>query len=866
MPTITSESSTRTPASRLKKAGTSSSGPSNVQSTAETTPAVMERPYLAHFPVAYLKELAHECQLPQTNLQSKDDYVNALKQVERIPSIDGPASEADDDADRGEARPQERQDFERLLSEERERYEDRMDRLLATLQDRREERRGAAPNYARALKDAGFNKLADSDDIDCFLHTFEGIMENVVAPVAEWPMLLCPYLTGEAQLAYFSMEQERRRDYEEVKQTILVRYHLTPESYMDRFHTTIKKKEQTYVDFAAQLERTLRGWQTPPDDLWTLSGYRKLIDGLIVHRLMEVTAHITLKREIRKLSHRPAREVAQQMDDFYAVDLQPSQRPIRDVKPKPRFLDSRPDSYRRPDVKREPTCWTCNKLGHLATACPQRTLAARPNNHAGAGSKEYRIANLYHDEEGPAPEDLTTEDQTAHVSTISLEEEQANPSHFQDEEWDRKIEQFMKQNCPFLRYSDEELSEDQDQYVSTIDMGNPSEDHNSPDDESWFHSVQQWLEQLHAVKKNEVETEEEEDWPLIRPSRFRVPQEEVNLAESAFLWKEEEPCQEGETSKTVGTISMEKEPDDSKPEEDPTASEKSSTTTDGEDSWQATQLLEFDSDDEVKWTTAADTPPSEKSSSDETGEEPLSSPTDTTEAAGPSEPTDQQHSTDQRHPNKPTNKGRTPEETAAGPSTRDPPSQEQHTPPESMPPPPRPSTPTPRKMAREARRAKRRKFNINNIQMTNLKFDLTIIVGLFMLSTNAAVDTGARVNLLPYCLYQQLRKRYGCPNIRQTECRLKTVTNTPIKTLGDVELPVTIQNVTKRVNFSVVPDVKVLILGYPAIRDFQLIMDFGTSSYTFGNSRRQLFPLNERPVDYHPVTQWKTSGTENQEP
>ena len=425
----------------------------------------MEHLYLVHIILAFLKELTIKCQINQTNLQQKG-YVNAVKGVEMIPIIDGPAVEAGAGAQPDDAMQNERQEFERILADERKRYEERMERMFATLQ---EERHGTAPNYARALNEAGFNKLADSDDVDCFLQTFEEIMDNVHAPVVEWAILLCPYLTGVAQLAYFSMDRERRRNYEEVKQTILTRYHLTPTGYMDRFHSATKGKEQTYVDFVAQLERALKGWQQPADELWTQPGYRKLIDGLIVSRLMDAATHITLKREIRKLSHRPAREVAQHMDDFYSVDLRPQQRPRRYVKPKFRLQEPGPDTLRRWNNKLEITCWSCNKTGHVARICPQRTPTRCPSNRKvidGITGKEFRLPNLYAEEK--QQDGQKAKNQDLDISTIDLGKGKPplNYSHKDDEYLRSSATRQLEEPHAKVQgadYEDQDLSDDNEE-------------------------------------------------------------------------------------------------------------------------------------------------------------------------------------------------------------------------------------------------------------------------------------------------------------------------------------------------------------------------------------------------------------------
>ena len=50
-----------------------------------------------------------------------------------------------------------------------------------------------------------------------------------------WTFELAPYLTGKAQPAYASLEEDEAKDYDKLKDKILKRYDINEETYQRRF-------------------------------------------------------------------------------------------------------------------------------------------------------------------------------------------------------------------------------------------------------------------------------------------------------------------------------------------------------------------------------------------------------------------------------------------------------------------------------------------------------------------------------------------------------------------------------------------------------------------------------------------------------
>ena len=66
-------------------------------------------------------------------------------------------------------------------------------------------------------------KLADTDDIEGYLLTFERQMAAYEVDKSRWPFILAPQLTGKAQKAYMALANEDAGNYGCIKQVILNR-------------------------------------------------------------------------------------------------------------------------------------------------------------------------------------------------------------------------------------------------------------------------------------------------------------------------------------------------------------------------------------------------------------------------------------------------------------------------------------------------------------------------------------------------------------------------------------------------------------------------------------------------------------------
>ena len=137
---------------------------------------------------------------------------------------------------------EDRERREQAFAEERERRERQRQEEMHTqmeMMQRLINARPAAPvprvpNEGESMKLA---RLAESDDIEAYLTTFERVMEAYEVNRARWSFKLAPQLTGKAQQAYAALPPDDAKDYSTVKAAILRRYNINEETYWQRFRT-----------------------------------------------------------------------------------------------------------------------------------------------------------------------------------------------------------------------------------------------------------------------------------------------------------------------------------------------------------------------------------------------------------------------------------------------------------------------------------------------------------------------------------------------------------------------------------------------------------------------------------------------------
>jgi hypothetical protein len=114
------------------------------------------------------------------------------------------------------------------------------------------------------------------------LRTFENLAKRYGVNESELSRTLEPYLTGNAQRAYFSLSEDERKNYTKVKETILARYKLTSAAYCSKFRKEEKTHDESFLEFVARLEEYMIRWLRPSDKLLKDKEAKTLLDKFVV--------------------------------------------------------------------------------------------------------------------------------------------------------------------------------------------------------------------------------------------------------------------------------------------------------------------------------------------------------------------------------------------------------------------------------------------------------------------------------------------------------------------------------------------------------------------------------------------------------
>ena len=139
---------------------------------------------------------------------------------------------------------EEREEDKRRYEQQLQEQENRFEQLVQGLTERRPHRVEVGPE---SLK---LTKLAEGDDIEAFLMTFERAVEAHGVDRDKRAAILAPQLTGKARLAYAAMTDADARDYDRVKAAIFQRYDINEETYRCRFRAIKPLENETPVGLA----------------------------------------------------------------------------------------------------------------------------------------------------------------------------------------------------------------------------------------------------------------------------------------------------------------------------------------------------------------------------------------------------------------------------------------------------------------------------------------------------------------------------------------------------------------------------------------------------------------------------------------
>ncbi|KAK7922269.1 hypothetical protein WMY93_009171 [Mugilogobius chulae] len=217
------------------------------------------------------------------------------------------------------------------------------------------------------------------EDIENYLLRFERIAKTWKWPETEWACRLVPLLSGKALEAYTAMDEDEAHCYRDLKAALLVKFDVSPETYRQRFRSTIVPSRETPTETYHRLKSLYRRW-VRPDQLT-----KEQIGELII---LEQLLHV-LPSDVRTWvkEHEPE-------DGLTAARLALQYQNARRGGP-PRFSSAprpfhqpapaRPNRETNQDTRGTPSsattqqapgkpivCYYCQQPGHKASVCPVR--------------------------------------------------------------------------------------------------------------------------------------------------------------------------------------------------------------------------------------------------------------------------------------------------------------------------------------------------------------------------------------------------------------------------------------------------------------------------------------------------------------
>ncbi|XP_074480628.1 uncharacterized protein LOC141761195 [Sebastes fasciatus] len=220
------------------------------------------------------------------------------------------------------------------------------------------------------------------EDIENYLLRFERIAKTWRWPENEWACRLVPLLSGKALKAYTMMDEERAHCYNDLKGALLTKFDISPETYRQRFRSTVVPPGETPTETYHRLKGLYRRWIRPEQHTKEEVGEAIILEQLLRILPPEVRTWVkehepegglsAAKLALQYLNARRGGPAARSYSAAPRPTLQlPQPRPTRRE-----FSQEPPGNFSSALNQRGPgkdfVCFYCQQPGHKASVCPIR--------------------------------------------------------------------------------------------------------------------------------------------------------------------------------------------------------------------------------------------------------------------------------------------------------------------------------------------------------------------------------------------------------------------------------------------------------------------------------------------------------------
>ncbi|XP_068171734.1 uncharacterized protein [Antennarius striatus] len=231
---------------------------------------------------------------------------------------------------------------------------------------------------ARPYGDPKIPPYVAGEDIESYLLRFERMAKTWGWLQSEWACRLVPLLSGKALEAYTAMDEERAHQYPDLREALLAKFDVSPETYRQQFRSSMVPQGENPTETYHRLKGLYRRWIRPEQHTKEQIGEHIILEQLLRVLLADIRTWVK--------EHEPADGLAASKLALQYINARrggPAAHPGgpgRQFQAQPRPAgrgnyqpSSNPSSAAsQQGTGKELICFYCQQPGHKASVCPLR--------------------------------------------------------------------------------------------------------------------------------------------------------------------------------------------------------------------------------------------------------------------------------------------------------------------------------------------------------------------------------------------------------------------------------------------------------------------------------------------------------------